>query len=59
MDRDQLAFHATGLELQIIELVEQRKRAEVQGEPDEAGRLDREIDTLHAELAELMEDASL
>ncbi|HEX3540821.1 MAG TPA: hypothetical protein VHT75_10310 [Acidimicrobiales bacterium] len=45
------ADHAMGLELQIVELVEQRTRAEVQGRAGDAARIEREIDQLRAELA--------
>jgi hypothetical protein len=44
------ADHAMGLELQIVELVEQRTRAEVQGRAGDAARIEREIDQLRAEL---------
>lgn len=40
-----------GLELQIIELVEQQKRAEVQGRDADAADLQRQIDALHSQLA--------
>jgi hypothetical protein len=46
-----LEDHATGLELQIVELVERRERAMVQGRETEAGNLQREIDDLQRELA--------
>jgi hypothetical protein len=46
-----LEDHATGLELQIVELVERRERAIVQGRTAEAGTLQREIDDLQRELA--------
>jgi hypothetical protein len=42
---------AVGLELQIVELVEQRERAVVQGRSADAARLQPEIDRLQAELA--------
>jgi len=45
--RDSIA----GLELQLIELVEQQKRAEVQGRPDDAADLQTGIDRLHSQLA--------
>jgi hypothetical protein len=44
---------ALGLELQIVELVEQRKRAVVQGRSGDAAALQPEIDRLQAELASL------
>ncbi|HET9731089.1 MAG TPA: hypothetical protein VFP54_00305 [Acidimicrobiales bacterium] len=43
--------HATGLELQLIELVERRERALVQGRESDAGVVQREIDEVVAELA--------
>jgi hypothetical protein len=42
---------ATGLELQLVELVERRERARVQGRLDAVRRFDREIDELQSELA--------
>ena len=51
------ADHAMGLELQIVELVEQQTRAEVQHRPDDAARLDGEIAALRAELAATVEMA--
>lgn len=47
----QLEDHAIGLELQIVELVERRERALVQGEDGAAKRIQQEIDALQAELA--------
>ena len=47
--------HAVGLELQIIELVEQRERARVQHRDGDAARIQREIDGLQVELADLAE----
>ena len=44
---------ALGLELQIVELVEQRERAVVQGRDHDAATLQPEIDRLQAELASL------
>ncbi len=44
---------AVGLELQIVELVEQRERAVVQGRQADADELQPEIDRLQAELASL------
>lgn len=40
-----------GLELQLEELNEQRKRAEVQGRPGDVARLDAEIGAVQTELA--------
>jgi phosphate uptake regulator len=47
-----LEDHLVGVELQVVELVEQRERAEVQGRAEEARRLQREIDVLYTEMAE-------
>ena len=40
-----------GLELQLIDAVERQERAEVQDDPGEATRIQREIDGLQAQLA--------
>lgn len=45
------AFHAMGLELQIVELVERQTRARVQHRFDDAERLELELAELRAELA--------
>ena len=45
--------HALGLELQLIELVERQERARVQHRGDEVTTIQREIDVLQIELAEL------
>jgi hypothetical protein len=45
------ADHAMGLELQIEELTEQRRRAQVQHRDEDAKRLSKEIEDLQAELA--------
>lgn len=47
--------HAVGLELQIVELVERQERARVQGHPEEAVELQREVDELQVELAQTAE----
>jgi hypothetical protein len=47
--------HAVGLELQIVELVEQQARAVVQGHPEEAAPLEAEVHALQAELAKTAE----
>jgi hypothetical protein len=47
--------HAVGLELQIVELVEQQQRAVVQGHPEEAVPLQAEVDALQTELAKTAE----
>ena len=51
MTRFRPADHAMGLELQIEELQEQRRRAEVQARDGDARRLESEIEALQAELA--------
>jgi hypothetical protein len=55
MHDPKLEDHVVGLELQIVELVEQRERATVQHDEAEAARIQREIDTLQAELAQTAE----
>lgn len=55
MTDPRLADHEMGLELQIVELVEQRTRAEVQGRTADAGRIQAEIDALQAEMARTAE----
>ena len=47
-----LLDHAVGLELQLVDAVEQCTRARVQGALDEARDIEREIDRLHDELAD-------
>jgi hypothetical protein len=44
------ADHAMGVELQIVELVEQQARARVQHRESDAARLEDEIDQLRSEL---------
>ena len=44
-----------GLELQLIDAVERQERAEVQRDPDEATRIQGEIDGLQAKLAAVAE----
>ncbi len=46
-----LADHEMGLELQIVELVEQRERALVQHRDTDAAAIQGEIDALQVELA--------
>ena len=50
-----LEDHAVGLELQIVELEERRKRAEAQGQPQDVARFQLEIDELQVELANTAE----
>jgi hypothetical protein len=58
MTNPQLEDHLVGLELQLVELVESRQRAEVQGRTEDAQRLEREIADLQAELAATAEAVS-
>jgi hypothetical protein len=51
--------HAMGLELQLEELIEQRQRASVQGQLEDARRLGDEIAALQNELAATAERAAL
>ena len=51
MTDPRLEDHVVGVELQIVELVEQRERALVQERPDDAVRIQGEIDALQAEMA--------
>ncbi len=55
MHDPRLEDHVVGLELQIVELVEQRERAKVQHDDAEAARIQGEIDQLQAELASTAE----
>jgi hypothetical protein len=55
MTRDQLCDHEVGLELQLIEAVEQHERAVRQGRDQDATALEREIASLQGELAETAE----
>ena len=55
MTHDQLCDHEVGLELQLIEAVEQHHRAACQGRAADAAVLEREIAALQAELAETTE----
>ena len=50
-----LEDHVVGLELQIVELVEQRERALVQHDDAEAARIQGEIDALQAEMVQTAE----
>ena len=59
MTDPRLEDHLVGLELQLVELVEQRQRAEVQHRPGDAARLDREIAGVQQELAATAEAAVL
>lgn len=55
MHDPRLEDHAVGLELQIVELVEQAERARVQGQDGDAEAIQAEIARLQAELAETAE----
>ena len=46
-----LEDHMVGLELQLVELVEQRERATVQHRPHDVQRIQREIDSIQEEMA--------
>ncbi|MBA2752717.1 MAG: hypothetical protein H0U41_10885 [Actinobacteria bacterium] len=50
MTDPRLENHAVGIELQIVELVEQRERATVQERPEDVARIQREIDALQQEM---------
>ncbi|HET6811251.1 MAG TPA: hypothetical protein VFH50_09600 [Acidimicrobiales bacterium] len=52
-DPNSVEDHALGLELQLIELVEQQERARVQHRDDAVATIQKEIDALQKELAEL------
>jgi hypothetical protein len=56
-EHTQAADHAMGLELQLEELVEQRRRAVTQGRSDDASALSLEIAELQNELAATAEAA--
>ncbi len=58
MTNPRLEDHVVGLELQLVELVEQKQRAEVQGRTDDIGALERQIESLQTELATSAEVAS-
>lgn len=47
--------HLVGLELELVELVEQRERARVQGRAVDAGRIGREIRQIQNEMASTAE----
>ncbi len=51
MTNPRLEDHVVGLELQLVELVEQRERANVQNRPGDAARIQQEIDSLQEEIA--------
>lgn len=55
MHDPKLEDHVVGLELQLVELVEQRERAAVQHDEAEAARIQGEIDALQAEMVQTAE----
>lgn len=55
MDNPSDGDHAQGLELQIEELVEQRRRAESQDNAPQVAEIDRSLALLYDELAETAE----
>lgn len=55
MTDPRLEDHLTGLEQQIVELVERRERARVQHDDGEVLRIQRDIDALQAELVQTAE----
>jgi hypothetical protein len=55
MTDPRLEDHVTGLELQLVELVEQRERALVQGDHAGMARIEAEIAELQAEMASTAE----
>ena len=52
MMNPRLEDHLLGVELQLVELVERRERAAVQGRRDDVTQLQAEIDALQLELAQ-------
>ena len=55
MTDPRLEDHLVGLELQLVELVEQRERARVQRRPNDTARIQAEIDALQEEMARTAE----
>ena len=55
MHNPRLEDHAVGLELQLVELVEQRERATVQERYDDVARIQKEIDVLQEEMVRTTE----
>ena len=55
MNNPRLEDHAVGVELQIVELVEQHERAAVQERHEDAARIQGEIDALREEMARTAE----
>jgi hypothetical protein len=50
-----LEDHVVGLELELVELVEQRERATVQRRPADVARIQHQIDTVQEEMARTAE----
>ena len=53
-----LEDHLVGVELQIVELVERRERATLQGRNDDAAAIQGELDALYADMARTAEELS-
>ena len=51
VDESLLRDTMCGIELQLIELVEEQRRAEIQGRAAEAADLQTEIESLHGQMA--------
>jgi hypothetical protein len=58
MTDPRLEDHVVGLELQLVELVEQQQRASTQHRDDDAARLQPQIATVQQELASAAEQVS-
>ena len=58
MSNPRLEDHLVGLELQLVELVENKERAAVQGRNADAEELDQEIAEIQTELADTAEQLS-
>lgn len=58
MSNPRLEDHLVGLELQLVELVENKQRAEVQSRSDDARSIDKEIAAIQQELAAAAEQLS-
>ena len=52
LDAELVRDHVAGVELELVEVVEQQHRAETQGRLDEANELQGTIDGLHAALVQ-------
>lgn len=58
MTDPRLEDHLTGLELQLVDLEERRKRASVQGRTEDAAGFARQIEELQKEMAATAEQIS-